>query len=176
MDLWIESALGCRCSLGWFIYAGVYLAFALATAAWHAWAFFLVYAVFYALTEPAEKTLVANLVGPERKGLAFGWYNFAIGIAALPSSLIFGVLYEEFGPLVAFGWGVGFGTAGYRDPVLRPIAEAGSLNSDYSQAASMIRIIVSSTSFATGSSSGRPNNPRSCVGFSVETLTVPPSS
>ncbi|WDI39893.1 MFS transporter [Bremerella sp. P1] len=91
--------------LGWFIYSGVYLAFALATTAWHAWAFFLLYAVFYSLTEPAEKTLVANLVGTERKGLAFGWYNFAIGISALPSSLIFGVLYEEFGPLPAFGWG-----------------------------------------------------------------------
>ncbi|MBI2477728.1 MAG: MFS transporter [Planctomycetia bacterium] len=90
---------------GWFIYAGVYIAFGLATTAWHAWSLFLVYGVFYALTEPAEKTLVANLVGPERKGLAFGWYNFAIGIAALPSSLIFGGLYEGFGPLVAFGWG-----------------------------------------------------------------------
>ncbi len=93
--------------VGWFIYAAVYLAFGLATAAWHAWAFFLLYAVFYSLTEPAEKTLVANLVGLERKGLAFGWYHFAIGIAALPSSLIFGVFYEAFGPLVAFGWGAG---------------------------------------------------------------------
>jgi len=93
--------------VGWFLYAGVYLAFALATAQWHAWTLFLVYAVFYALTEPAEKTLVANLVGTERKGLAFGWYNFAIGIAVLPSSLIFGMLYEQFGPLVAFGWGAG---------------------------------------------------------------------
>lgn len=90
---------------GWFLYAGVYLAFALATSAWQAWAFFLVYAVFYALTEPAEKTLVAGLAGPERKGLAFGWYNFAIGIAALPSSLIFGALYQWYSPLVAFGWG-----------------------------------------------------------------------
>jgi len=93
--------------IGWFIYAGVYLAFALATAAWHVWAFFLVYAIFYSFTEPAEKTLVTNLVGTARKGLAFGWYNAAIGIAALPSSLIFGVLYEEFGSLVAFGWGAG---------------------------------------------------------------------
>jgi len=91
--------------VGWFIYAGVYLAFGLATAAWHAWAFFLIYAVFYALTEPAEKTLVANLVGPAGRGLAFGWYNFTIGIAALPSSLVFGALYEYGGPLVAFGWG-----------------------------------------------------------------------
>jgi MFS family permease len=61
--------------------------------------------VYYALTEPAEKTLVANLAGPAQRGLAFGWYNFAIGIGALPSSLIFGALYEQFGPLVAFGWG-----------------------------------------------------------------------
>jgi len=93
--------------VGWFVYAAVYLAFALATAAWHAWAFFLVYAVFYALTEPAEKTLVVNLIGPQRKGLAFGWYNFAVGIAALPSGLIFGAIYERVGPLAAFGWGAG---------------------------------------------------------------------
>ncbi len=105
----LVDRIGARLPLiiGWFIYAGVYLAFALATSAWHAWACFLVYAVFYALTEPAEKTLVVELVGPQRKGLAFGWFNFAIGVAALPSSLIFGALYQEFGPLVAFGWGAG---------------------------------------------------------------------
>jgi MFS family permease len=91
--------------LGWLVYAGVYLAFALATRAWEAWASFLCYALFFGLTEPAEKTLVSNLVGSERKGLAYGWYNFAIGIATLPSSLIFGALYQFCGPLVAFGWG-----------------------------------------------------------------------
>jgi len=92
---------------GWMMYASVYLGFGFATAAWHAWALFLVYAVFYALTEPAEKKLVTELVGADRKGTAFGWYNFAIGISALPSSLIFGALYESFGPVVAFGWGAG---------------------------------------------------------------------
>jgi MFS family permease len=91
--------------LGWLVYALVYLAFALATEAWQAWAFFLSYALFYGLTEPAEKTLVANLVGTEHKGLAFGWYNGAIGVASLPASLIFGALYQFCGPLVAFGWG-----------------------------------------------------------------------
>lgn len=94
-------------SAGWFIYAAVYVAFGFATAAWHAWALFLAYGLFYALTEPAEKTLVANLAGPEQQGLAFGWYNFAIGISALPASLMFGLLYDEFGPLVAFGCGAG---------------------------------------------------------------------
>jgi MFS family permease len=91
--------------LGWLVYAGVYLAFALATTAWQAWAVFLAYAVFYGLTEPAEKTLVANLAGSEHKGLAYGWYNFAIRIATLPSSLIFGALYQVYGALVAFSWG-----------------------------------------------------------------------
>ncbi|MEI7688238.1 MAG: MFS transporter, partial [Planctomycetota bacterium] len=91
--------------LGWFVYGGVYLAFGLATTAWEAWTCFMVYALFYGLTEPAEKALVANLVGPERKGLAYGWYNFAIGIATLPASLIFGAIYQFYGPLAAFGWG-----------------------------------------------------------------------
>lgn len=92
---------------GWVYYAGVYLAFGLATAQWHIWALFLAYAVFYAITEPAEKTLVANLVGQEHRGLAYGWYNCAIGIATLPASVVFGVIYKVFGPLVAFGSGAG---------------------------------------------------------------------
>ncbi|QDT73257.1 MFS transporter [Lacipirellula limnantheis] len=91
--------------LGWLVYAAVYVAFGLATTAWQAWALFLCYALFYGLTEPAEKAMVANLVGSERKGLAYGWFNFAIGIATLPSSLISGGLYQFFGPLLAFWWG-----------------------------------------------------------------------
>ena len=92
---------------GWILYAAIYVAFGLATSAWHIWSLFLVYAVFYSLTEPAEKSFVAGLTGPENRGLAFGWFNFAIGIAALPASLIFGSLYELWGPLVAFSWGAG---------------------------------------------------------------------
>jgi MFS family permease len=91
--------------LGWFLYAALYVAFGLATAAWQIWVLFLLYAIFYSLTEPAEKAYVANLTGPERRGEAFGWFNFAIGVSALPSSLIFGWFYEAFGPVAAFGWG-----------------------------------------------------------------------
>ena len=90
---------------GWFFYAVIYLCFALATNTWHIWAIFLCYALFYGLTEPAEKTLVAALAGPERKGLAFGWFNFTIGVSTLPASVLFGALYQDFGPLTAFGVG-----------------------------------------------------------------------
>ncbi len=93
---------------GWLVYAVIYLAFALADTAWQAAAFFIAYAVFYALTEPAEKTLVVQLAGNERKGLAYGWYHFAIGISTLPASLFFGFLYERLGALIAFGSGAAF--------------------------------------------------------------------
>ena len=92
---------------GWLLYAAVYLAFAFATAAWQAWGLFVAYGIYYALAEPAEKTLVAQLASPQHKGLAFGWYNLAIGIAALPASVAFGFVYQRFGPLAAFGSGAG---------------------------------------------------------------------
>jgi MFS family permease len=91
--------------LGWFVYAGIYLAFAMATTAGEAWGCFLGYALYYGLAEPAEKTLVTNLVGRERKGLAYGWYNFAIGTVSLPASLLFGALYQRYGAAPAFGSG-----------------------------------------------------------------------
>lgn len=90
---------------GWLTYAAIYLSFAFITQAWQAWVAFLLYGLFYATTEPAEKKLVTELVGTQQKGLAFGWFHFAIGIAALPSSVFFGWLYQKFGPLAAFGTG-----------------------------------------------------------------------
>lgn len=90
---------------GWIVYSIIYVGFAVATNAWQVCVLFLGYSFFYGLTEPAEKTLVAMLAGPKRKGLAFGWFNFAIGISTLPASLMFGALAQQFGPLAAFGTG-----------------------------------------------------------------------
>jgi MFS family permease len=103
---WAVDRLGPRPLLvvGWLVYAAIYLAFSAATTPLEGWTFFLAYGAFYALTEPAERTFVADLVGAEHKGLAYGWFNFAIGVAAFPASLIFGALYELYGGSVAFGW------------------------------------------------------------------------
>jgi MFS family permease len=90
---------------GWTLYAGIYFGFALASAPWHVWLLFGGYAMFYAFTEPAEKTFVANLVGPDNRGLAYGWFNAAVGIGTLPASILFGGLYQAFNALVAFGVG-----------------------------------------------------------------------
>ena len=90
---------------GWIMYALVYFGFAQASNALQAGASVLAYGLFYAFTVSAEKTLVAQLAGEQQMGAAYGWYNFAIGIGSLPSSLIFGSLYEWCGPGIAFRWG-----------------------------------------------------------------------
>ena len=90
---------------GWLIYAITYTGFAFASAAWHAWALFLLYGLFYGLTEAPEKALVARVAPPGRRGGAFGAYHFVIGMAALPASLLFGVLWQHFGAATAFLFG-----------------------------------------------------------------------
>jgi MFS family permease len=97
--------------MGWTLYALVYLGFARATAAWHAWALFAVYGVFFGLTEGAERALMADLVIPERRGTAFGWYNLAIGLGALPASLLFGWVWDRAGAPTAFLMGAALALA-----------------------------------------------------------------
>ncbi len=92
-------------AVGWVVYAGVYVAFGLATQAWHAWALFVAYGLFYGFTEGVEKAVVADLVRPEVRGAAYGLYAFADGIAKFPASLLLGILYQTYGPAVAFGFG-----------------------------------------------------------------------
>ncbi len=90
---------------GWVLYSGVYVGFALAAAAWQIWLLFALYGIFYGLTESPERALVVDLVPESWRGRALGTYNAAVGLATLPASVIFGVLYENLGPTIAFGFG-----------------------------------------------------------------------
>jgi MFS family permease len=96
---------------GWATYAAVYFGFGRATETWHAWALFLVYGLFFGLTEGTERAMVADLVGRDRRGTAFGWYNLAIGIGALPASLVFGFVWDRVGPAAAFNVGAALAVA-----------------------------------------------------------------
>ncbi len=87
----------------WGIYALVYLGFAFARAAWHAWVLFAVYGVYYGIGEGVSKALVADVVTPEKWGTAYGLYHAAVGLTALPASLIAGVLWQGIGPWTGFG-------------------------------------------------------------------------
>jgi MFS family permease len=98
-------------NIGWGIYAFVYLSFALLDQLPDAlkivvtFILFSIYALYYAFCEGAEKAFVVDLVKPELHGSAFGLFNFAIGLSALPASVIFGLLYKNFGATLAFGTG-----------------------------------------------------------------------
>ena len=94
---------------GWALYAAVYAGFALATVPWHAWTLFGAYGVVFGLTEGTEKALVADLVAAPHRGTAYGWYHATVGLAALPASLVFGVVWDAYGAPVAFGMGAGLG-------------------------------------------------------------------
>jgi MFS family permease len=96
---------------GWVLYALVYLGFARAGAPWQAWALFLAYGAFYGLTEGTEKALVADLVPAARRGAAYGLYHLAVGLGALPASLLFGLLWDRLGAPAAFTCGAALAAA-----------------------------------------------------------------
>jgi MFS family permease len=104
---------------GWAIYSFVYISFALLVflpsnlQIISTFLLFAIYALFYAFTEGVEKAFVADLVSDERRGSAFGLFNFSIGLGALPASIIFGFLYSYFDKIIpGYGGTVAFGFGG----------------------------------------------------------------
>lgn len=90
---------------GWAVFALVYCGFAFAAAQWHIWALFVVYGCYFALTEGAERALVADFAPVARRGTAFGWFNLTIGLGALPASVLFGFVWDRWGAANAFMMG-----------------------------------------------------------------------
>jgi MFS family permease len=87
---------------GWLVYAAAYTGFAFASTSAHVWALFIFYGLFFGLTEAPEKALVAAVAPPGQRGAAFGAYHFSIGLAALPASALFGLVWLKAGASAAF--------------------------------------------------------------------------
>jgi MFS family permease len=98
---------------GWLVYGLLYLGFAVAGAGWQIWVLYGLYGIYYAAVEGTAKAYVADLVGADRRGTAYGVYNASVGLAALPASVIAGVLWQGlggwqgFGPAAPFVFGAG---------------------------------------------------------------------
>lgn len=93
--------------VGWLVYALIYLGFGYASAGWQVWVLYVLYGIYYGATEGVEKALVADVVSSEKRGTAYGLYNAAVGISALPASLIAGILWQKLGPASPFIFGAG---------------------------------------------------------------------
>ncbi len=92
---------------GLFIYALVYFGFAFATQSIHAWILFAVYGLYYGLADGTMRAYVADLVEEDKRATAFGIYHGAVGLVALPASVIFGWLWQSVSVSFAFIFGAG---------------------------------------------------------------------
>lgn len=109
---------------GWLVYALAYLGFGVAGQPWHIWVLLGFYGLYFGLTEGGERALIADLVPQDRQASAFGLFHFCVGIAALPSSLLMGYLYQTHGAGPAFT--VGAGLAGLSAILLLLLLRPGS--------------------------------------------------
>jgi MFS family permease len=92
---------------GWLIYAVIYLGFAFAWARWHIWILYAGYGLYYGAFLGASSALVAELVREDLRGTAYGIFNAALGVTALPASLLAGLLWDWHGPSAPFLFGAG---------------------------------------------------------------------
>lgn len=89
--------------IGWAVYAVLYLGFALAQTAWQVWALYAAYGIYYGMFDGTAKAMVADLVPAHLRGSAYGVYNGVIALAALPASLLAGILWQGIGGWVGLG-------------------------------------------------------------------------
>jgi MFS family permease len=87
---------------GWIFYAAVYAAFAMLDSASMLVVVFVAYGVYFGLTEGVEKAWIADLAPATARGSAFGYYNATLGVGALLSSLLFGIIWTRVAPDAAF--------------------------------------------------------------------------
>ena len=92
---WIAAA-------GYFIFAGVYFVFGRPPSILAIWITMAVYGLYYALTQPVLKALVAETVAQEIRGRALGLYYFVTSAATLAASLITGELWKHYGASLPF--------------------------------------------------------------------------
>ena len=94
-------------TLGWFIYAVVYLGFAVVSSVWLVWLLFACYGIYYGMVEGVARAFVADLVPEDRRGTAYGLYHGVVGLTLLPASLLSGWLWQAYSPAAPFFFGAG---------------------------------------------------------------------
>jgi MFS family permease len=84
-------------------YVAVALLFALLPATpFNIAVLFALYAITIAATEGVEKAVIAELAPKAMLGTAFGWFHLLRGLAILPGTALFGVVWAKTSPSIAF--------------------------------------------------------------------------
>lgn len=82
---------------------------------------FLIYGIFYGLTEGPEKAWISKMASNGNHGKLFGLYHFVVGLGSLPASIAFGFVWQRFGSEAAFSMGAAF--AGVATALLLSVSE-----------------------------------------------------
>ena len=88
--------------LGFAVFAAAYAWMATAESQAAAWGVFVVYGIYMAIADGNGRALLAEFSTEQRRGSAFGSYHMVIGLAALPASIIAGLLYDRVSPAAPF--------------------------------------------------------------------------
>ena len=94
-------------AIGWLAYAITYIGFALAGGAFIVWPLYILYGIYYAMSEGVARAFLADIVEFGHRGRAFGIYGMTVGLTTLPASVLAGFLWDRFGPRVPFFFGAG---------------------------------------------------------------------
>lgn len=87
------------------LFSLIFLGFAMATSQIHAWLLFLSYGLFVAMNEGVQRAYVGTLIKPEFKATGYGVYHTVVGLSALPSGIIGGLLWQNIGSQALFYYG-----------------------------------------------------------------------
>lgn len=87
---------------GFALFALAYAAMARVNRPWQVWAIFVLYGVYMGISDGNGRALLAELTPTGAQATAFGLYHAVVGLAALPASLIAGLLWQRLSPSAPF--------------------------------------------------------------------------
>ncbi|HMF33025.1 MAG TPA: MFS transporter, partial [Candidatus Lokiarchaeia archaeon] len=65
---------------------------------------FLLLGVYIGIIDPSSSAFVSDITGKDKKGHAYALYYLLVGLISIPEGLIFGALYDAYGPTFAFSF------------------------------------------------------------------------
>jgi len=87
---------------GLYIFAGVYLGFALFPDIYFIWVLFALYGIYAASTEGVVKAWVSDLIPDEQRGSAIGLLTMCTSLSLMLGSFLAGILWDAYGSAVPF--------------------------------------------------------------------------
>lgn len=90
---------------GYVLFSMIFIGFGVAATPLHAWLLFGAYGLFVAVNEGIQRAYVATIINPDLKATSYGIYHSVIGLSALPSSIVGGMLWQRIGPEALFYYG-----------------------------------------------------------------------